>query len=125
MAERYWQHVWVDECEAVNAIKARDGLEPSIDYALGEKLLAYIQRAAQRRDCPRELHRFVSRLTILRTSEETQTHLARIERDRPKQIPKSVAINEYHYEDAGVLPKSDRQSHLVMELLSAPLLGTS
>ena len=32
-------HIWVEQCEAAKAVKARFGLKAAFDYIVGEKLL--------------------------------------------------------------------------------------
>jgi hypothetical protein len=39
MAQRRAYQIWIEQCEAVEAIKTRFGLKAAFDYIVGEKLL--------------------------------------------------------------------------------------
>ena len=43
--ERRWHEVWREQCEAVETIRLRHGVESAFDYAVGEKLLTFAEAA--------------------------------------------------------------------------------
>ena len=61
MTDRDWHKIWIEQCEAAETIKLRNGLKAAFDYAVAEKLRNFAGAAAQHPEFARELPRFVSR----------------------------------------------------------------
>ena len=76
-------------------------------------------------DFAREMPRFVSRVRSMFTAEEITTHLARIEQGCQEAAVTDVEADDLDYEDPATLEERAQQFELVMELLTAPTLGTS
>jgi hypothetical protein len=72
--------IWIEQCAAVQTIKARFGLPAAFDYVVGEKLMNYASAASRDPDFARELPRFVSEVRRMFTPDEIGAHLAQIER---------------------------------------------
>src|SRR6202045_5501488 len=91
MNARKAHHIWIEQCEAAQTIKARFGLTAAFDYLVGEKLINFASAASQHPEFARELPRFVSEVRRMFTSEEIRTHLARLERE---QSERAVDVSE-------------------------------
>jgi phosphopantothenate synthetase len=55
---RKLHELWMEQCEAVGAIKERYGLKAAFDYLVGEKLLNFTEAASEHRAFAQELPRF-------------------------------------------------------------------
>jgi hypothetical protein len=64
MTVRKMHEIWVDQYEAAQGIKQRYGLKAAFDYLIAEKLLNFIEAAAEHREFARELPRFVSHVRL-------------------------------------------------------------
>ena len=62
MTDRRWQDIWMEQCEAAEAILHRYGVEPAFDYIVGEKLVNFVEAAAENPAFAQALPRFVSRV---------------------------------------------------------------
>ena len=62
MTDRRWQDIWMEQCEAAEAILHRYGVEPAFDYIVGEKLVNFVEAAAENPAFALALPRFVSRV---------------------------------------------------------------
>ena len=120
MTERKWHEMWLEQCEPAEGTRVRYGLGSAFDYAVGEKLLNYVQPATQRPDFARELPRFVSRVRSMFTAEEFEAHLARIERERRESVLTDVEVDELDIDDSTAMAERARQFTLVKELLTLP-----
>ena len=80
MTECRWHEIWMEQCEAAEAIKVRYGVESAYDYVVGEKLLNFAEAAAEHPEFAQALPQFVSRVRGMFTPEEMKAHLARTER---------------------------------------------
>ncbi len=49
MAERKAHQIWIEQCEAVQTIKARFGLKAAFDYIVGEKLQNFAEASLHHR----------------------------------------------------------------------------
>ena len=61
MTERRWHEIWLEQCEAAEAIRVRYGVEAAFDYMVGEKLLNFAEAAATHAEFAQALPQFVSR----------------------------------------------------------------
>ena len=89
MTARKAHHIWIEQCEAAQTIKARFGLTAAFDYLVGEKLLNFASAASTHPEFARELPRFVSEVRRMFTPDEIAAHLAQIER---AQAEKDVEV---------------------------------
>jgi hypothetical protein len=80
MAQRKARHIWIEQCEAAQTVRARFGLKAAFDYLVGEKLLNFAGAASTHPEFARELPRFVSEVRRTFTPNEIAAHLAQIER---------------------------------------------
>ncbi len=55
IAQRKAHLVWIEQCKAVQMVKARFGLKAALDYIVGEKLLNFAEASAHSSDFAREL----------------------------------------------------------------------
>ena len=85
MAQRKAHHIWIEQCEAAQTIKARFGLTAAFDYLVGEKLLNFASAASTHPEFARELPRFVSEVRRMFTPDEIAAHLAQIERAQAEE----------------------------------------
>ena len=125
MADRSWQHIWMEQCDAAEGIRIRYGLDAAFDYAVGEKLLHFAEAAARHPDFAREMPRFVSRVRSMFTDDEISTQLARIERERQDAVVTDVEAYDLDFENPATLAARTQQFKLLKELSTAPTLGTS
>ena len=125
MTERRWQDVWMEQCEAAEAIMHRFGVEPAFDYIVGEKLVSFAQAAAERPEFAQALPGFVSRLRRMFTAEEMQDNFTRFERLLRDREETASEAPELSIEDPKAPAERARQLGLLRELLFAPALGTS
>jgi DNA-binding SARP family transcriptional activator len=89
MNARKAHHIWIEQCEAAQTIKARFGLTAAFDYLVGEKLINFASAASTHPEFARELPRFVSEVRRMFTPDEIAAHLAQIER---AQAEKDVEV---------------------------------
>ena len=116
----------MEQCEAVETIRLRYGVESAFDYVVGEKLLNFAEVAATNMlEFAQALPQFVSRVRGMFTPEEMATHLPRAERRR-RELEEAAADDD-GMSFAGEKAAAARagQFDLVKELLTAPALGTS
>ena len=125
MTERRWQDVWMEQCEAAEAVMHRFGVEAAFDYIVGEKLVSFAQAAAERPEFAQALPGFVSRLRRMFTAEEMQDNFTRFERLLRDKEEAAAEAPELSIEDPKAIAERARQLGLLRELLFAPALGTS
>ena len=89
MNARKAHHIWIEQCEAAQTIKARFGLTAAFDYLVGEKLINFAGAASTHPEFARELPRFVSEVRRMFAPDEIAAHLAQIERAQPKKTLRS------------------------------------
>ena len=125
MIERNWHHVWREQCDDAETIKLRYGLKMTLDYAIREKLLNYVQATVQR---PELRARAASvRLTGEGNIkiQEIYVHLERIESGAPNPVMPDVEADDLDFEDPTAMTERARRFDIVKELLAAPAFGTS
>jgi hypothetical protein len=125
MNARKAHHIWIEQCEAAQTIKARFGVTAAFDYLITEKLLNFAEMAARSPDFARELPRFVSEVRRLFSADEIAAHLARIERAQQEDEIDPLDEEDFLPEDPVAAAERVRQFQLVKELLTAATLGTS
>jgi hypothetical protein len=122
--------IWIEQCEAAHAIKARYGVTAAFDYLVGEKLMNFADAAADHPDFARELPWFVSEVRRMFTPEQISVHLAQIE-GAQNENGGVVVEDDDVVEEEGIFTEDAaaagrlRRFMLVKELLTAPTLGTS
>jgi hypothetical protein len=89
MNARKAHHIWIEQCEAAQTIKARFGLKAAFDYLVGEKLINFASAASTHPEFARELPRFVSEVRRTFTPDEIAAHLAQIERAQAEKTLRS------------------------------------
>jgi DNA-binding SARP family transcriptional activator len=125
MNARKAHHVWIEQCEAAQTIKARFGLKAAFDYLVGEKLVNFVSAASGHPDFARDLPRFVSEVRRMFTPDEIRAHLARIERAQSEQDADILDEDDPLRESPAAVAERTRQFKLIKELLTATTLGTS
>jgi DNA-binding SARP family transcriptional activator len=118
-------HIWIEQCEAAQTIKARFGLTAAFHYLVGEKLLNFASAASTHPEFARELPRFVSEVRRMFTPDEIAAHLAQIERARAEKDVEVVDEDDPFRESPAAAMERGRQFALIKELLTATTLGTS
>jgi hypothetical protein len=125
MTVRKMHEIWVEQYEAAQGIKQRYGLKAAFDYLVAEKLLNFIEAAAEHREFARELPRFVSHVRLMFTPVEIRNHIARVERElHEKNIPMEDD-DDLILESPTTIAKRAGQFATIKELLTATELGTS
>ena len=89
MAQRKAHHIWIEQCEAAQTVRARFGLKAAFDYIVGEKLLNFASAASTHPEFARELPRFVSEVRRMFTPDEIAAHFAQIERAQAEKTLRS------------------------------------
>ena len=125
MNARKAHHIWIEQCEAAQPIKARFGLTAAFDYLVGEKLINFASAASTHREFARELPRFVSEVRRMFTPDEIAAHLAQIERARAEKDVEVVDEDDPFRESPAAAMERGRQFALIKEFLTATTLGTS
>ena len=125
MTERRWHEIWMQQCEAAEAIKVRYGVESAYDYVVGEKLLNFAEAAATHAEFAEALPQFVSRVRGMFAPEETKEHLERIERRRRELAEAVLEDEDPGFADDKGAEERARQFDLVRGLLTAPALDPS
>ena len=125
MSARKHHEIWIEQCGAAEAIKARYGLKAAFDYVVGEKLINFASAATQHPEFARELPRFVSEVRRMFTPEEIRVHIARIEREQSEKAVDDSDEDELYRESQVIAAERIRQFTTLKELLTAPELGTS
>ena len=125
MSARKHHEIWIEQCEAARAIKARYGPKAAFDYVVGEKLMNFARAASKHPEFAREFPRFISEVRRMFTPQEIRTHIARVEREPSK---KNIDVNEDEelIADSPVAAAARAQQlATIKELLTATELGTS
>ena len=125
MAQRKAHHIWIEQCEAAQTIKARFGLTAAFDYLVGEKLINFASAASTHPDFARELPRFVSEVRRMFTQDEIAAHLAQIERAQAEKELEVLDEDDLFRERPAAATERRRQFALIKELLTVITLGTS
>ena len=125
MAQRKAHHIWIEQCEAAQTIKARFGLTAAFDYLVGEKLINFASAASTHPDFARELPRFVSEVRRMFTPDEIAAHLAQIERAQAEKDLEVLDEDDPFRESPAAATERRRQFALIKELLTVTTLGTS
>jgi hypothetical protein len=60
VSARKHHEIWIEQCEAARAIKARYGPKAAFDYLVGEKLMNFASAASQHPEFAIEFPRFIS-----------------------------------------------------------------
>ena len=123
MAQRKAHHIWIEQCEAAQTIKARFGLTAAFDYLVGEKLLNFASAASTHPGFARELPRFVSEVRRMFTPDEIAAHLAQIERAQAGEDVEVVDEDDSFRESPAAAMERGRQFALIKELLTATTVG--
>jgi hypothetical protein len=124
MSARKAHHIWIEQCEAAQTIKARFGLTAAFDYLVGEKLINFASAASTHPEFARELPGFVSEVRRMFTPYEIAAHLAQIERAQAETDVEVVDEDDPFREPAAAMERG-RQFALIKELLTVATLGTS
>jgi hypothetical protein len=125
MNARKAHHIWIEQCEAAQTIKARFGLTAAFDYLVGEKLLNFANAASEHPDFARELPKFVSEVGRMFTPDEIGAQLAQIERSQNEKETDVLEEDDPFRESPAAAAERIRQFTLIKELLNATVLGTS
>ena len=125
MSARKHHEIWIEQCEAARAIKARYGLKAAFDYVVGEKLMTFASAASKRPEFAREFPRFISEVRRMFTPEEMRTHIAQLEREQSEKVGDVSEEDELFRESSAAAAERIRQFTTVKELLTATELGTS
>ena len=125
MSVRKHQGMWIEQCEAARAIKARYGLKAAFDYVVGEKLMNFASAASKHPEFAREFPRFISEVRRMFTPEEMRTHIAQLEREQSEKVGDVSEEDELFRESSAAAAEPIRQFTTVKELLTATELGTS
>jgi hypothetical protein len=125
MNSRQAHKIWIEQCEAAQAIRARFGLKAAFDYVVGEKMMSFASAACQHPDFARELPRFVSEVRTMFTPEEIAAQLTRMEREWTEKDPDMPDEDDPFSESPAATAERVRQFATIKELLTAAALGTS
>jgi DNA-binding SARP family transcriptional activator len=125
MNARKAHHIWIQQCEAAQTIKARFGLTAAFDYLVGEKLINFASAASTHPEFARELPRFVSEVRRMFTPDEIAAHLAQIERAQAEKDVEVVDEDDPFRESPAAAMERGRQFALIKELLTVVTLVTS
>jgi hypothetical protein len=125
VSARKHHEIWIEQCEAARAIKARYGLKAAFDYVVGEKLMNFASAASKHPEFARELPRFISEVRRMFTPEEMRTHIAQLEREQSEKVDDVSEEDELFRESSAAAAERIRQFTTVKELLTATELGTS
>jgi hypothetical protein len=125
VSARKHHEIWIEQCEAARAIKARYGLKAAFDYVVGEKLMNFASAASKHPEFAREFPRFISEVRRMFTPEEMRTHIAQLEREQSEKVGDVSEEDELFRESSAAAAERIRQFTTVKELLTATELGTS
>ena len=125
MSARKAHHIWIEQCEAAQTIKARFGLTAAFDYLVGEKLMNFADAASTHPEFARELPRFVSEVRRMFTPDEIAAHLAQIERTHAEKDVEVLDEDDPFRESPAATAERLCRFNLIKELLTATRLGTS
>ena len=125
MKARKAHHIWMEQCEAAQAITARFGLKAVFDYLVGEKSINLAGAASTHPEFARELPRFVSEVRRMFTPDEIAAHLVQIERAQAEKDVEVLDEDDPFHESPAAATERGRQFALIKELLTVATLGTS
>jgi hypothetical protein len=118
MNSRDAHKIWIERCEAAEAIRGGFGLKAAFDYPGGEASFHY-------RAFAQELPRFVSEVRRMFTSEEIAAHLTRIERVLNEKNEDILDEDDPFRESPAAVAARARQFTTIKEFLTAATVGIS
>ncbi len=68
--------IWIEQCQAAQAIRERFGARSALDYLVGEKLVGFAARAKTRREFSHELPRFKAAVWTVFEAHEIDDYLS-------------------------------------------------
>lgn len=117
-----FEHIWREQCEAAETVKARYGEQAAFDYLVGEKLLHFVSAAKDRPEFAAQLPAFVAGIRQLFSGDAMESYLETLE---ARLVEKAHDVDDADIEvlSAGT---SDLESlRQIADLLRAPSLGTA
>jgi hypothetical protein len=125
VSARKMHEIWIEQCDACQAIRLRYGLKAAFDYVVAEKLLKFADAAARHPQFARELPRFISRVRRMFTPDDIRTHIARVEWEQRNRDADIEEDDELLRDSPAAAAERARQLTTIKELLTAAELGTS
>ena len=126
MSLRDAHHIWTEQCESAQTIKARFGLTAAVEYLVGEKLINFAETASTHPDFAQELPQFVSEVRRMFTRDEIKQCLAQIERaQKEEEEANGLEEDDPFPESSEAVAERSRRFTLLKDLLTATTLGTS
>lgn len=78
-----FHRIWIDQCAAAERIRDHFGLEKSLGYLIGEKLVMFLKAADARPEFAREVPAFVAEIRRIYERDQIRDFLGRIRRVGP------------------------------------------
>jgi hypothetical protein len=128
MAERRFQDIWKEQCEAARVVREQHGVVSALDYLIGEKLMTYAETAVTRPEFARELPRFVGEIRSIFGAEEIRVYLEHLERMHAledEELSAEPADDDVTIETPEQRAAARERLCRLKELLTSTVLGTA
>ena len=128
MAERKFQDIWKEQCEAARRVREEHGVVSALDYLIGEKLMTYAETAGTRPEFARELPRFVGEIRSIFAAEEIRIyleHLGRMHALEDEELSAEPAADDVTIQTPEQRAAERERLSRLKELLTSSVLGTS
>lgn len=105
------QNIWIEQCDATVNIENNFGVQPALDYLIGDKFLNFLEAAEHDDDFEAEIPDFVGRIKTIFEQWQLATYLETAKNSEPFDPALFEGSNEYDPEEIEDMRKQDiRQS---------------
>lgn len=77
--ELEFRKIWIEQCEAAEAVRHQYGLLSALDYLIGEKLFSFVAVSEHRPEFAAELPHFVDQIRRIFTAQQIACYLDELE----------------------------------------------
>jgi hypothetical protein len=85
--------IWVKQCQATRTIRKRFGIQSSLDYLVGEKLVNFAEEADRRPEFAAELPRFQAAVWSIFNPYELSGYLISLKPSTRRKLRKLLYVN--------------------------------
>lgn len=105
------QRIWIEQCDATVNIENNFGVQPALDYLVGDKFLNFLEAAEHDDNFEAEIPAFVARIKTIFEGWQLAAYLETAKESEPFDPALFEGSNEYDPEEIEDMKKQDiRQS---------------
>ena len=101
------QKIWIDQCDATANIENNFGVQPALDYLIGEKFLDFLEAAESENEFRDEIPAFVVRITTIFERWLLAAYLSTAKESEPFDPSLFEGDDEYSPEEIEDMRKED------------------